>query len=168
MKNCFKNIFVYIIWIIFCLVLNIKINGQNISSKDIVNVKVISNKTLNKNDTINVDVVLNIKDNWHINANKPLDDYLTPTVLTIKDTSNIHIAGVEYPVPILAKLNFSQTQLALYEDEAAIKLKIIIKKNFKKSELKLNGTVQYQPCNDQTCLFPVSKQFSFELHLKNK
>jgi DsbC/DsbD-like thiol-disulfide interchange protein len=168
MKNYFRNIFVYIFLIAFCFILNNRINGQNISSKDIVNVKVKSNKTLNKNDTINVDVVLNIKDGWHINANKPLDDYLTATVLSLKDTSNIHIAGLEYPVPILTKLNFSQTQLALYEDQATIKLKLKVKKSFKKSKLKLNGTVQYQPCNDQTCLFPVRKQFSSELHFKNK
>ena len=168
MKNYFRNTFVFILLIAFCFILENKINGQNISSKDIVNVKVKSNKTLNKNDIITVDVVLNIKDGWHINANKPLDDYLTPTVLSLKDTSNIHIVGVEYPVPIFAKLNFSQTRLALYENEAIIKLKLMVKKSFKKSKLKLNGTVQYQPCNNQTCLFPVSKLFNFELYFKNK
>jgi hypothetical protein len=148
------------------LVFNQEILGQNISPKDVVNIKVKTAKLLNKNEIINLDVILMLKDGWHLNANKPLDDYLTPTVVSL-DTSNVHIVNEEYPEPLLTKLKFSETQLALYEDETVIKLSLTIKKGFKKSVLKLGGEVQYQPCNDQTCLFPVSKPFSVELHFKN-
>lgn len=140
--------------------------AQNVSSKDIVTVNVKTEKLYNKNKIIDVGVNLLIKDGWHINAYKPLNEYLTPTVISLKDTSAIKIIDIKYPPPLLKKLNFSQTRLALYENAANIKLELILKKGFNKSILKLNGELQYQPCNDQTCLFPVSKPFDFVLHFK--
>jgi len=166
MRKSFKNIIISSLSLILFLVANWNIYGQDISPKDVVNIKVNTDKLLNKNEVIDLNIILSIKDGWHLNANKPLDDYLTPTVVSIKDTSNIHIISEEYPAPSFVKLKFSQSQLALYENEAQINFKLKTKKSFKGSELKLEGEVQYQPCNDQTCLFPVSKPFSIELHFK--
>ncbi len=166
MSNSFKITFIYTLFSFLILITNLKIYGQNISPKDVVGIKVKIDSPLNKNNTVSIDIILSIKDGWHINANKPLDDYLTPTVVSIKDTANIRIVDEEYPAPSFVKLKFSQTQLALYENEAIVKLKLKINKSFKKSKLKLKGEVQYQPCNDQTCLFPVSKPFSLDLNFK--
>jgi len=166
MNTNFKYPYLYIIFIFLCLSFNREIFGQNISPKDVISIKVKADKSFNRNKIINLDVVLNIKDGWHLNANKPLDDYLTPTVVSL-DTSNVHIVHEEYPSPSLVKLRFSQTQLALYENEVQVKLSLKIKKGFNKPVLKLDGEVQYQPCNDQTCLFPISKPFIVELNLKN-
>jgi hypothetical protein len=63
-------------------------------------------------------------------------------------------------------LAFSEDELALYEGEARIKLWIKTDKKFKKDNLKIDGTIQYQPCNDQTCLFPYKKSFSVEVKRK--
>jgi len=166
MSNYFKNIYILIISIVLFFIISPTNYGQNISPKDVVSIKVKTNRILDRTKTVNLEVVLSIKDGWHINANKPLDDYLTPTVVSINDTSNVRVVNEEYPAPSFVKLKFSQTQLVLYENEAVVKLKLKIKKGFKKSNLKLEGKVQYQPCNDQTCLFPVSKSFSFELRFK--
>ena len=73
---------------------------------------------------------------------------------------------IEYPPAEMVKLQFSENELALYKTEATIKAVLTVNKNFKGKKLTINGMLQYQPCNDQTCLFPVSKSFKFELKLK--
>ena len=49
-----------------------------------------------------------------------------------------------------------------------IKLELKMRKGVKKNKLELKGELQYQPCNDQTCLFPVSKKFTIIISLKKK
>jgi hypothetical protein len=60
----------------------------------------------------------------------------------------------------MVKLQFSDKDLALYEQEAEINVVIEVNKNFTKKMLNIIGQLQYQPCNNQTCLFPVSKPFT--------
>ena len=157
---------IFLIWLAFFFV-TINQNDFSQSSPDkVVEIKVKVPKVVPKNKLIEAEVILQIKNRWHINSNKPLDESLTPTVVTLKDNSSIKVLKTIYPEPILTKLQFSQTQMALYEDEADVKIQFKINKGFKKQTIKIRGEVQYQPCDNQTCLFPTSKPFEFELKLK--
>jgi uncharacterized protein len=130
----------------------------------IVDIKLsATNKIIRIDSAVTVELSLNIKNGWHINSNKPLDPNLIPTVVSLNDTSSFKVKIIEYPLPQLKKLSFSENELSLYEDQALIKIRIIINKNYKKRDLVINGKVQYQPCNDQTCLFPFTKNFSVAL-----
>ncbi len=131
----------------------------------VIDVKVKTPKEVVKDKIIEADIILQIKNGWHINSNKPLDESLSPTIVTLKDNSAIKIIKTIYPEPVLTKLQFSQSQMALYEDEAVIKIQFKIDKGFNKRAIKLNGEVEFQPCNNQTCLFPSSKPFTFELKI---
>ncbi len=132
----------------------------------VVDVKVKVPKVVSSNKITEAEIILQIKNGWHINANKPLDENLSPTVISFKDNPNIQIKKIIYPEPVITKLQFSQSQMALYEGEAAVKIQFIVKKEFKRKALKIDGEVQYQPCNNQTCLFPTSKDFSINLKIK--
>ncbi len=142
------------------------INSQTTSKDKIVDVKVKAPREISVNKTFDVEIILDIKDGWHINANKPIGDNLVPTKVSLKDTSTIKVVKGIYPQPILTKLQFSNSQMALYEDQAVVKVRLKVKKEFGKRSIKLRGEVQYQPCNDQTCLFPASEPFSFDLKIK--
>ncbi len=134
--------------------------SQNVQPKDIVSVEtVITNDSSKINGLIYADVNLNIKDSWHINANKPLDDYLTPTSVSIKGNKDVQIIKIKYPAPLIMKLGFSDADLALYEDQATVKVILKVLNSKKLKSIKIKGEVQYQPCNNQTCLFPVTKEF---------
>ncbi len=140
--------------------------SQNIQPKDVVDIRTeIVRDSLNTKDLLYVKVILNIKDGWHINANKPLDDYLTPTTVAFDTSKYFKILNVKYPAPQFKKLDFSDKLLALYEDRAAVEftLKIINPSKIRGGILK--GEVGYQPCNNQTCLFPVKKDFT--VNIKN-
>lgn len=165
-KKKFIMKIIFLIWFAFFFVA-INQNALSQSSPDkVVDIKVKVPKEVSKNNLIEAEVILQIKNGWHINSNKPLDESLTPTVVSLKDTSSIKILKTIYPEPILTKLQFSQTQMALYEDEADVKIQFRINKGLKKQTMKIRGEVQFQPCDNQTCLFPTSKPFEFELKFK--
>ena len=101
---------------------------------------------------------LSLKPGWHINAHKPLQEYLIPTTLRPHNAGAWRLAAVEYPHAKVATLGFQKEPLALYEGE--IKLTAALIKHDKawpagkvpKIELRL------QACNDKVCLPPESIQ----------
>lgn len=141
--------------------------AQNVQPKDVVDIKASVEKDSSKtNGLIYAEIILNIKDGWHINADEPLDQYLTPTKVVFKDLGNIEVEKIKYPPPIMMKLDFSDTDLVLYEDQTIIEVVLKIKDIKKTLDKSIQGELQFQPCNNQTCLFPVSKPF--KLILNNK
>ena len=81
------------------LLVNISLS-QSIQPKDVVNIKAyVVKDSANTGGLLSAEVILNIKDGWHINANKPLDDYLTPTEIVLKDSSDFVIQKIKYPPP---------------------------------------------------------------------
>ena len=159
-----KIIFLFLL-AFFCAAINRNAFSQSSPDK-VVDIKVKAPKEVSRNNLIEVQVILQINNGWHINSNKPLEESLSPTVVTLKDNSYIKVLKTIYPEPILTKLKFSQSQMALYEDEAVVIIQFKIDKGFKKRSLAIRGEVQFQPCNNQTCLFPTAKPFEFELKLK--
>ncbi len=141
--------------------------AQDIKPTDVVSINPIAKVKIIKNGIeADINFVLSIKKTWHINANKPNDQSLTPTVINIDSSSAYKVINITYPPPEMVKLQFSDNELALYEQEAVINVKAEINKNFNKKSLTVAGQLQYQPCNNLTCLFPVSKPFSFSIKLK--
>ncbi len=152
--------------VMLCLVFFAGIIIPQPSSGNVVEIKVKAPKLVSADKEINAEVTIKIADGWHINSNKPLDDNLSPTVVSLKKNPDIDIKSITYPQPVITKLQFSQSQMSLFEDEAVVKIRFIINKSFRKNALKLEGEVQYQPCNNQTCLFPASKPFTIDLRIK--
>ena len=118
--------------------------------------------TANKN-FYTIFININIKEGWHLNSNKPLDEYMTPTSVKLKDTSGLKIINIEYPPEIITKLQFSDSELSLYEGMITIKVILNADDVFIKSKKKARLELEYQSCNNQTCLFPVQKILSASL-----
>jgi DsbC/DsbD-like thiol-disulfide interchange protein len=118
--------------------------------------------TLKKGSETELEIQVKIKKGWHINANKPLDKNLVATVLTFKESNDYSVSDITYPQPVIASLSFSENELALYDKEISIKAKVKAAKKAK-GKITLEGKLQFQPCNDQTCLFPFNKTFKFDL-----
>ncbi len=164
-KNKILPVSVFILLII--LFAKINIFSQNVSPESVVDVT--SNSTIKKTKAgteISLEIILSIKNSWHINANKPLYESLTPTVVKFDRSKDFAVQSIKYPPAEMVKLPFSNNELALYKTQAKIKVVLLVDKKFTGKKLNIKGTLQYQPCNDQTCLFPVSKPFTFDIKLK--
>lgn len=156
-----------ILILLIILLTKINIFGQNVSPESVVDVS--SNSTIKKNKAgteISSEIILSIKDSWHINANIPLEESLTPTVVKFDQSKDFAVQNIKYPPAKMVKLPFSNSELALYKTQAKIKVVLLVDKKFTGKKLNIKGTLQYQPCNDETCLFPVNKPFSMDVKLK--
>jgi hypothetical protein len=102
------------------------------------------------NDNGSIAVKIKVAEGWHINAHKPLEDYLVPTTLKVK--SDVEVI---YPMAKTKRLGFSKNPLALLEGELEIRTQPVAAQSGS-SEVKL----EIQACSDQICLAPDSLKFS--------
>ncbi|MCU1348126.1 MAG: Thiol:disulfide interchange protein DsbD, partial [Acidobacteria bacterium] len=66
-------------------------------------------------DDIHGVAVATIAGGWHVNSNKPLDEFVIPTVLTL-DPATAELTGAQYPAHRLQAFAFTNgSQLAVYE-----------------------------------------------------
>jgi len=103
-----------------------------------------------------VAITAQIAEGWHINADKPLESYLIPTVLEVQAGPGIEIVRLLYPAPVLRKLDISETKMALYDGVAVFGAVVRIGENVKPGSYRITATLRYQGCNNLTCVEPAS------------
>lgn len=129
-------------------------------------------------DDGNVKIDLDMAPGWHVNANKPNQDYLIATELLDREGNSI--PDTQYPQAITKELGFSDSDLALYENKVSIVAPIsavmssVIKSKVSTSSSEatdsvtgeaassdmegdsklLSMTLQLQACDDTVCLAP--------------
>jgi hypothetical protein len=108
-----------------------------------------------RGSTFEVAVVVGIMQGFHMNAHKPLEDYLIPTVLTAKLPAGFKELGTNYPNGVTKKLSFSDKPLLVYTGHFTVRAKFSVEVNAPLGKVKLPFTLQYQACNDSVCLPPV-------------
>jgi len=108
-----------------------------------------------RGSTFEVAVVVGIMAGFHMNAHKPSEDYLIPTVLTAKLPAGFKELETTYPDGIAKKLSFADKPLLVYTDHFMVREKFTAAANAPLGKIKLSFTLQYQACNDSVCLPPV-------------
>ena len=113
-------------------------------------------------------VKININPQWHINSNKPYEDFLIPSVLSIDTTSGFSLTKIKYPKSQDRKLSFSDKPLSVFENEIYIGALVNTPVNLKPGIYKLVVTFEYQSCNDKTCLPPNSVSDTLIIEITDK
>jgi thiol:disulfide interchange protein DsbD len=103
-----------------------------------------------------VAITADIAAGWHINAEKPLESYLIPTVLEVNAPAGIEIVRLLYPEPVLRKLEISETKMALYDGVAVFGALVRVGPDVKPGSYRITATIRYQGCNNLTCVEPAS------------
>jgi len=104
--------------------------------------------------TVNVTLVGAIMDGFHVNSNKPLEDYLIATELEPKLPANVKLVSTTYPKEKLQKFPFSEKPLAVYEGEFTVQMKLQVARGTAPGAVKIPLALRYQACNDEACLPP--------------
>ena len=139
------------------------------------NNEVIQLKTYNSFDKIYQNsefllaVKINVDEGWHINSNTPNEDYLVASKLSIISNEGIieKVGEIVYPEAEEIQLAFSQIPLSVWEGEAVIGAKIKLKNGIKPGKYKLIINLDYQACNDNTCLAPNNIIDTLEIEVVN-
>ncbi len=111
-----------------------------------------------KNSELLIALKINVNDGWHINSNTPNEDYLVPSKIIITSNDGIieKTEKIVYPEPDEIQLAFSQIPLSVWQGEVVIGAKIKLKKDVKPGKYNLILNLDYQACNNNTCLAPNS------------
>ncbi|MGH9705100.1 MAG: protein-disulfide reductase DsbD domain-containing protein [Candidatus Acidiferrales bacterium] len=115
----------------------------------------ISLEPIPRGQAFQVAVIAEIRNGYHINANKPADEFLIPTTLTAQLPSGLRELETVYPPQQSLKLSFSQTPLLVYTGRAPIFLRLQAGSDAPLGAMTIPLVLRYQPCNDTTCLPPV-------------
>ncbi len=110
-------------------------------------------------------ILLDIKPGFHINSDQPLDESLIPTKVSFEPIDGVSFGRVYYPQPVFKKFDFSERELAVYENSVKIFTEVTVKKDFKPGKIVLKGTLSYQACNDHNCFLPQSVPFEVPVEI---
>jgi thiol:disulfide interchange protein DsbD len=99
-------------------------------------------------DDVTGTVTARVAAGWHVNSNKPLDDFVIPTVLTLDGAANVKTT---YPAHVLKTFAFTGGgKLAVYEGTIEIPFTAKLSPGAK----SIKASLRYQACNDHLCLPP--------------
>lgn len=120
-----------------------------------------------KGQQFTFDLTAVINSSWHINSNKPNDEFLIPTVVSAKG-KGIKLVRVKYPKPHEIKLSFSESPVSVFEGETKIGLTFEVQENAASGKQMVEVVLDYQACNDVTCLPPNSVSAKFDVVVSEK
>lgn len=124
----------------------------------------VSLEAVPRGKTFEVAVVAEIASGYHMNSNKPLDEFLIPTTLTVQPASGLKTIEIVYPEGRLEKFSFSPDKpLSVYSGSVTLRARVQAAADAPLGPQKLSLTLRYQACNDAACLPPVKIPISAEL-----
>lgn len=155
-----KKIFNLTVFIFLILISQLFPQGQ-----DVVKINVVEKSVkVNQGEKFTIDLSIIVSQTWHINSNKPNDDFLIPSEISA-NSNGIKLQSVKYPQAHELKLSFSEELVSVYEGTSNAKLTFSVSKDAKVGKQKITVTLDYQACNDVTCMPPNSTIADFEIEV---
>ena len=119
----------------------------------------VSHDKIKAGTTIEVIVTGEIEPEYHINSNKPSEEYLIPTVVKFEPFANGEFGEIIYPQAKMAKFSFSDQPIAVYEEKVVVRTRLTLDKNISPGKKTIKGTFSFQGCNDVNCFAPQTLNF---------
>jgi len=94
-----------------------------------------------------------ILDGYHVNSNKPNEDYLIPLRLTVTPDPLV-VEGIKYPAGHDEKYSFSEKPLSVLTGDFDIMVTVKAPATLEPQMQVLLGKLRYQACSDKACLTP--------------
>ena len=113
-------------------------------------------------------VQVEVAEGWHINSDKPYDEYLIPTSLSILENPNFKLTKVAYPKPHDFKFSFSESPLSVWEGQVYFGELVEVDSNASPGVYSLIVELEYQACNDMSCQAPTSVKDTINIEVADK
>ena len=107
-------------------------------------------------EKIEVSIPFKVLEGYHINSNKPTEDYMIPTRLEWAKSPLQHL-GDTFPPAQLRDFGFSPgKKLAVYEGSQIVKTRLAIPAGTAPGKVTIEGKFRYQACDHNACYPPNS------------
>ncbi len=102
-------------------------------------------------DEVQGTIAVTIAEGWHVNSNKPLEEFAIPTVLELDPATAELIGDPAYPAHQMKAFAFTGGKpLAVYDG----KFNVGFRAKLKPGATKIAATLKFQACSDTVCLPP--------------
>jgi hypothetical protein len=106
-------------------------------------------------------IILNVevKEGYHIQANKVNDEFLIPTTVEIKTGKEMEQGVQSFPMAKKFKLEGTNDSLDVYDGTFQITIPFKTRPGVNKGQYNFQGKLRYQACDSKSCLFPKTIEF---------
>lgn len=116
-------------------------------------------------DIVHAALQITLEDNFHVQSNKPLDEFLVPTVLTVKPPQGATVREIVYPKPVTFTVAGFDEPLAVFDHSFVIGVALQVANDLQPGVFPVTAELQYQACNDKTCLAPTTLELKTEIKI---
>lgn len=144
---------------------SLSLASQRPSPGEVVRVtSAISQDRARPGDRLQLALILDIAEGYHINSHQPTEDFLIPTGVTIQAPETFQVGTAVYPRPERRSYPFApDKQLSVYENRAVIRFPLTVKPTTTPGEYTLKARVRYQPCSEKVCYPPRTRELEIPL-----
>jgi thiol:disulfide interchange protein DsbD len=108
-----------------------------------------------------LDVMVSIQEGWHIQAHRPNEKFLIPTVLELEVPAGVAVHDVLYPRPDKASFAFAPgKQFLVHEGKLGLATALELPADFDGDTVPVTARLRYQACDDENCLPPATATFT--------
>jgi hypothetical protein len=116
--------------------------------------------------TVEAKLNVQLQNGYHVNSDKPADEYLIPLRLTWM-AENLTVDATTYPAPKMEKYEFSQKPLSVYTGDFQIATKFKVPATAPLGMKVLSGKLRYQACSHKECFPPRSVEVKLPIDIVN-
>jgi thiol:disulfide interchange protein DsbD len=106
-----------------------------------------------------------VDDPWHVNSDKPLEDFLIPTSAYLEPPEGVSAGRFTFPQGHMRKFAFSDTELSVFEREFYLAGSLTVSADVAPGRQAVKGGIEYQACNDALCLAPQTAPFEIPVEI---
>lgn len=140
--------------------------GQTADGSNMVQIEAhTSQDTVHPSESFDITVTATIKQGFHINSHRPLDEFLVPTALKFDATDGISFDPVSYPEPTIRSFAFSNNKMSVFENKIKMGSVAAVSSGISPGHVKLSGHLDFQGCDDTRCFRPESLKFEIPLKI---
>ena len=107
-----------------------------------------------RNASVQAKIPLSIESGFHINSNKPTEEYLIPLKLAWTSTGALEGGQIEYPKPTLEKYEFADKPISVLTGDINLLANFKVAANAPAGPGAASGKLRYQACNNRACFAP--------------
>jgi thiol:disulfide interchange protein DsbD len=116
--------------------------------------------------SVQATVVMDIPSGYHVNSNRPLENFLIATQLQIEAPKGIRLGRILYPRALLRSLKFSKNKVSVFEGRTTMRFSVTVPRDFKGNSTEIKARLRFQSCNDDMCFSPQTREISLRLNVE--
>jgi hypothetical protein len=132
----------------------------------VVNVTPPEKIVAKRDQVVTADLLVQVKNGYHVNSNTPDDEYLIPLKFTWNEDV-VKVQEIVYPKPAMEKFQFSAKPVSVFQGDFKMKATFKVPATAQPGLSHLNGKLRYQACNERACLAPRTLDVKIPIEIRN-